>query len=184
MGVLAFLGCLVAATVWTALTYNVLVRSRNRVDEAWSDVDVQLRRRHDLVPNLVEVVTAYADHEQHVMSAVEEARDDAAAAADGAGRERAETELSDSLSQVRMVVERYPELAASESFLRLQRQLAEVENEIRAARRIYNSNAEQYNSRVQSLPSSLVAAAGSFRPRRYFEVAPSTAIPMRALQPA
>jgi len=184
MGLFVLLGCLVAAVVWAALTYNSLVRSRNRVDEAWSDVDVQLRRRHDLVPNLVDVVAAYAEHEHQVMSAVAEARDEAAVAQDGAQRERAEIDLSDALSEVRAVVERYPELAASEGFLRLQRQLAEIENEIRAARRIYNSNTESYNMRVQSLPSSLVAAAGSFRPRRYFEVAPSTAIPMRALQPA
>src|SRR3954465_13873802 len=184
MGMYVFLGCLAAAVAWAALTFNALVRGRSRVDEAWSDVDVQLRRRHDLVPNLIEAVLGYAEHEQHTMSVVADARDEAAAAHEGAQRERAETELSDALSQLRAIAERYPELAASESFLRLQRQLAEIENEVRAARRIYNSNAEQYNSRVQSLPSSLVAAAGSFRPRRYFEVAPSTAIPMRALQPA
>jgi LemA protein len=179
-------GCLVAATAWAALTFNALVRARHRVDEAWSDVDVQLRRRHDLVPNLTEVVRAYADHEQQLMTIVADARDEASAAApvDGAHRERAETDLSDALSQLRATAEGYPELAASENFLRLHRQLAEIENEIRAARRIYNSNAEAYNVRVQSVPSSLIAVVGSFRPRRYFEVAPSTAIPMRALQPA
>jgi LemA protein len=184
MGLYVFLGCLAAAVAWAALTYNSLVRSRTRVDEAWSDVDVQLRRRHDLVPNLIELVEAYAEHEHHVLAVVAEARDEAAAAQDGAHRERAETELSDALSEVRAVAERYPGLAASEHFLRLHRQLAEVENEIRAARRIYNSNTEAYNVRVESPPSSLVAAVGSFRSRRYFEVAPSTAIPMRALQPA
>jgi LemA protein len=184
MGTYVFLGCLVAAIAWAALTYNALVRGRHRVDEAWSDVDVQLRRRHDLVPNLAEVVRAYAAHEQQLMAFVSDARAEAAGAGEGAHRERAETELSEALSQLRATAEHYPELAASEHFLRLHRQLAEVENEVRAARRIYNSNVEHYNVRVQSFPSALIAAAGAFRPRRYFEVAPSTAIPMRALQPA
>jgi LemA protein len=184
MGMYVFLGCLAAAAAWAALTFNALVRARHRVDEAWSDVDVQLRRRHDLVPNLMELVRAYAEHEQQLMTVVADARDEASAAEDGAHRERAETDLSDALSQLRATAERYPELAASDNFLRLHRQLAEIENEIRAARRIYNSNVESYNLRVQSLPSALIAVVGSFRARRYFEVAPSTAIPMRALQPA
>ena len=184
MGIYVFLGCFVAATAWAALTYNALVRARQRADEAWSDVDVQLRRRHDLVPKLTEMVRAYADHEHQLMAMVADVRAEASAAEDGAQRERAETELSDALSELRATAEHYPELAASENFLRLHRQLAEIENEVRAARRVYNSNAEAYNVRVRSLPSSVIAVLGSFRARRYFEVAPSTAIPMRALQPA
>src|SRR5205823_4518573 len=133
------------------------------------------RRRHDLVPSLVETVSGYAEHERQVLAGVTAARDEAATVPDGARRERAETDLSDALSAVRALAERYPELVASDGFLRLQRQLAEVENEIRAARRIYNANVQDYNVRVQSLPSSLVAAAGSFHARRYFEASPSTA---------
>src|SRR3954468_4665609 len=119
MGTYVFLGCLVAAAAWAALTFNVLVRGRHRVDEAWSDVNVQLRRRHDLVPSLIETVRAYADHEQQLISIVAAARDWASLPDDGARRGRAETDLSDGLSQMRATAERYPELAASDNFLRL-----------------------------------------------------------------
>jgi LemA protein len=181
MGLYVFLGCVVAIVLWAALTFNSLVRARNRADESWSDVDVQLRRRHDLVPSLVEAVKGYAAHELHVLVATTEARTTLTETHPGAHLERAETDLSDALTDLWGVAERNPELNASDQFQLMQRRLAEVENEIRAARRIFNSNVEAYNVRVQSLPSSLIATAGSFRPRRYFEVAPSTAMPLRAL---
>src|SRR3954454_23588579 len=110
MGMYVFLGCLAAVVAWAALTYNALVRARHRVDEAWADVDAQLRRRHDLVPNLMETVRAYAEHERQLMTVVADTRDEAAAAEDGAHRERAESELSEALSQLRATAERYPEL--------------------------------------------------------------------------
>src|SRR3954453_1768810 len=101
MGMYVFLGCLAAAVAWAALTYNALVRARHSVDEAWADVDAQLRRRHDLVPNLMETVRASAEHGSQLMTVVADTRDEAAAAEDGARRERAESELSEALSQLR-----------------------------------------------------------------------------------
>jgi LemA protein len=115
------------------------------------------------------------------MDAVAQARDAASTAGDGAFRRRSEAELSSALGQVRWLAERYPELAASESFLRLQAQLAEVENEIRAARGIYNSNVEIFNTLVQSFPTSLVARTAGFAPRRFFDLAPAERVPVRPL---
>jgi LemA protein len=151
---------------------NTMIEGRNRVDEAWSGVDVQLKRRHDLVPNLVETVKAYAQHEQTVLERTTQARADAmrALGSSPAAEAEAEAALSGALSGVRAVAENYPELRATENFQRLQRDLSEIEDEIQASRRIYNSNAQAYNTRIQVFPNSIVATIGGLTPREYFEI--------------
>lgn len=161
--------CLLAA-LWAVLTYNALVRSRNRVDQSWSGVDVQLKRRRDLVPNLVNAVEAYAAHERKTLSELTEARADAGAATGRVWRERCERRLTGALLAVNLAAERYPDLRSSSGFKELQDQLAEVEDDIVGARRIFNSNVQRFNDLVQMFPVSLVASFGAFTPRQYFDV--------------
>jgi LemA protein len=162
----------VAALVllWGVLTFNALVRARNRVNEAWSGVEVQLKRRRDLVPNLVQAVEAYARHEQATMSALTEARSAAAASTSRVFREQAESRLSGALLAVHVAAEAYPDLRASRGFGRLQTQLAEIEDDIVGARRIFNSNVQRYNDLVQALPAAGIARLAGFRGRQYFDV--------------
>jgi LemA protein len=166
------LGVLVLLVLWYILTNNALIGSRNRVEESWSGIDVQLKRRHDLVPNLVETVKGYAAHERETLGRVTEARAGAVAARDAPPAERAQAEsgLSAALGGIRVVAEQYPQLRAAENFQHLQAQLAELEDEIQAARRIYNSNVQSYNTKIQVFPNSIVAARGDFRPREFFEI--------------
>lgn len=156
--------------LWALLTFNALVRARHRVNEAWSGVDVQLKRRRDLVPNLVQAVEAYAHHERATMSALTEARSAAAASMSRVFRERAESRLSGALLAVTMAAEAYPDLRASGGFKRLQEELAAVEDDIAGARRIFNSNVQRYNELVQSLPAAGIARLCGFRGRQYFDV--------------
>jgi LemA protein len=162
----------IALLVWMAFAFNGLVFARNQVDEAWSGIDVQLKRRHDIVPNLVETVKAYADHEHEVLRTVSEACDAAAAASGRRGRQAAEHDLSQAIADVRLMTERLPELRASENFERLQAQLKEIEGEIQYSRRIYNTNVQRYNNRVRGLPGSIVGRVAGFQPRGYFELSP------------
>jgi LemA protein len=150
--------------------YNRLVGARNRVDESWSGIDVQLKRRHDLVPNLVETVKGYAAHERQVLESLTTARAEAMSAAGSPQVGEAEGRLSKALTDVRAVAENYPQLRATENFQTLQRQLSEIEDQIQAARRIYNSNVQSYNTSIQVFPSSLVAAVGAFHPRDFLEI--------------
>ena len=163
---------LVVLAIWYVLTNNSMIRSRNKVDEAWSGIDVQLKRRHDLVPNLVETVKGYAEHERETFQRVTDARATAIAAENQPPQQRGQAEagLSAALGGIRAVAEQYPTLRATENFQRLQAQLAEIEDEIQASRRIYNSNVQIYNSKIQVFPNSLVAARGDFRPREFFEI--------------
>ena len=174
-------GVAALVVVWALLTFNALVRARNRVNEAWSGVDVQLKRRRDLVPNLVQAVEAYARHERATMDALTEARAAAAASTARVFRERAESRLSGALAAVHVAAESYPDLRASRGFLRLQAQLAEVEDDIAGARRIFNSNVQRYNELTQSFPSAGVARIAGFRGRQYFDVETSAE---RAVPPA
>jgi LemA protein len=151
------------------LTRNSMVEARNRVDEAWSGIDVQLKRRHDLVPNLVETVKGYASHEQRVFEETSEARSQAMRAAGPQQSQEAEAKLTGALTDLRAVAENYPDLRATENFQRLQADLNEIEDEIQAARRIYNSNVQAYNTKIQVFPNSLIAR-GSFEPREFFEI--------------
>jgi LemA protein len=162
----------VALLVWTVFVYNALVAGRSRVNEAWSGVDVQLKRRHDLVPSLAETVRAYAAHETLILGALTEARESAMESGGRRGRQAAEQDLSRALVEVRVVSERYPELRAADQYRRLQAQLGEIEGEIQYARRIYNSNLERYNAYVRSFPGALLARPGGFRARGYFDLAP------------
>jgi LemA protein len=167
---LVLAGLLALIVLWAVLTNNSFIRARNKVDESWSGIDVQLKRRHDLVPNLVATVKGYAAHERETLGEVTEARARALQANGPAAQGEAESRLSTALGGVRAVAEQYPELRAAESFQRLQVQLAETEDEIAAARRIYNSNVQLYNTRTQVFPGSIVAGAGAFEPRELFEI--------------
>jgi LemA protein len=165
------LAAVLIVLLWAIVSFNGLVHARSRVDEAWSDVDVQLQRRHDLVPNLVEAVRGYAEHESMLLRDVTEARAAAMSVQSCGRKEVAEADLSRALVDLCALRERYPELRASVPFLRLQFQLTEVEVEIQAARRIYNTNVQKYNVRVESFPASLVAGLAAFKPRRFFDLA-------------
>jgi LemA protein len=165
---------IVALVLLAGLTYilvrNSIIGSRNRVDEAWSGIDVQLKRRHDLVPNLVETVKGYAQHEQRTFEETTKARA-AAMQAQGVDATRAaEQGLTAALANLRVVAENYPELRATENFQRLQADLNEIEDEIQASRRIYNSNVQSYNTKIQIFPNSVVANQGGFTAREFFEI--------------
>jgi LemA protein len=161
---------LALVALWAVLAYNALVQSRNKVDEAWSGIDVQLKRRHDLVPNLVETVKGYAAHERETLQNVTEARLAAVEAGEPAAVERAEARLTSALGNINALAEAYPELRASENFQRLEAELAAIEDEIQAARRIYNSNVQRYNTRTQQFPTLVIAGLLSFAPREFFEI--------------
>ena len=164
--VAALLGLLLLAA---GAAYNGLVRRRNRVDATWSDIDVLLRRRHDLVPNLVTSVRGYAGHESGAMRETAELRAAAVAAQGPASAGSAETALSASVKTLLATAEAYPELKASRAFVELQDQLASTEDGIEHARQFYNDAVYGYNTAVQTLPRSLVAAPLGFRPREFFQ---------------
>jgi len=149
---------------------NSMIGARNRVDEAWSGIDVQLKRRHDLVPNLVETVKGYATHERETFEKVTEARAEAMKAQGPAESGAAEGRLSAVLGDLRAVAENYPELRATENFQQLSRNLSELEDEIQASRRIYNSNVQSYNTDIQQFPGSIIANQGGFTAREFFEI--------------
>ena len=165
---------LVAIAVLLVLIFigvnNSMIGARNRVDEAWSGIDVQLKRRHDLVPNLVETVKGYATHERETFQNVTEARAEAMKAQGPAQAGAAEGRLSAMLGDVRAISENYPELRATENFQQLSRELTELEDEIQAARRIYNSNVQSYNTKIQVFPNSIVASTRNFEEREFFEI--------------
>ena len=167
-------GAALLLLVALVLSYNRFVRQQQLIANAWSNVDTELRRRYDLVPNLVETVQGYAAHERTVLDEVTRARS-AAVASDGPAAEQARDEnvLVGALRQLFAVTERYPELRASEHFLALQRELALTEDRIQAARRFYNANVRDYNRRVESVPSNVVGATFGFRRADYFEVDPA-----------
>jgi LemA protein len=150
---------------------NSIIGERNRCDEAWSGIDVQLKRRHDLIPNLVETVKGYATHERETFEKVTEARAEAMKAQGPAQSGAAEGRLSAMLGDLRAIAENYPELRATENFQQLSRNLSELEDEIQAARRIYNSNVQSYNTKIQVFPNSIVAGVRNFEAREFFEVA-------------
>ncbi len=152
------------------LIRNGIIGSRNRVDEAWSGIDVQLKRRHDLIPNLVEAVKGYATHERETFEKVTQARAAAMQAQGPAQASQAEGFLSQALGGLRVVAEAYPELRATENFQQLTRNLSELEDEIQASRRIYNSNVQAYNTKIQIFPNSVVASSGGFTAREFFEI--------------
>lgn len=150
--------------------YNGLVTSRNRVDEAWSDINVQLKRRYDLIPNLISTVQGYAAHEKTVFEDVTKARTAAMGATGLADKAQAENQLEGTLKSLFAVSEAYPDLKANQNFLDLQNQLTDTEDKIQAARRFYNGNVRDYNTKLQKFPTSLVAGAFGFTKRDFFGV--------------
>jgi len=165
---------LVVVGVGALLSYNRFVRQRQLVDNSWSNVDTELKRRYDLIPNLVATVEGYAAHERATLDAVVRARRNAVDSAGSAAAQAAdENTLVDALRQLLALRESYPDLKASTQFLDLQLQLTTTEDRIQAARRFYNSNVRDYNTRVETLPSRLIAAFGHFDKRDYFQVEPA-----------
>jgi len=149
---------------------NSMIGARNRVDESWSGIDVQLKRRHDLVPNLVETVKGYATHEREVFEKVTSARAEATKAHTPAEAAQKEGQLTQALTDLRAVAENYPDLRATENFQKLQNELTEIEDEIQASRRIYNSNVQSYNTKIQVFPNSIIANSRNFQAREFFEI--------------
>jgi LemA protein len=168
--VLIVLAVIVLAILYVIFAYNGMIRSRNMVDEAWSGIDVQLKRRHDLIPNLVESVKGYAAHERDVFQAVTDARAKAMSAAGPAASGAAEGVLGQALGRLLAVAEAYPQLRATENFQQLQAELSNTEDQIAAARRIYNGNVQSYNTRIQVFPNSVIAGMRQFTPREFFEI--------------
>jgi LemA protein len=164
---IVILGVLVLIVVFL---YNSLVKKRNRVQEAWADIDVQLKRRHNLIPNLVSAVKGYMKHERGVLENVTKARAEALKASGREEVEKGENMLSDALKTLFAVSENYPDLKASVNFLELQRELSDTENKIQAARRFYNSNVRDYNISVQSFPVNLIAGTLKFKEEELFKV--------------
>jgi len=157
--------------LWAIFTYNSLVQLRNRTQEAWADIDVQLKRRYDLIPNLVETVKGYAAHEKTVFQNVTEARTKAMAAQTPAQKAEAENVLAGTLKTLFAVAENYPELKANQNFLELQRELVDTEDKIQAARRFYNGNVRDFNIKQETFPASIIASSFKFKKAEFFEVA-------------
>ncbi len=151
------------------IIYNRLIRSRNRVSTAWSDIDVQLQRRHDLVPRLVTAVDQYAKYERATLEAVTELRAEAMRQVDVAARGEAEEKLGDGVGRLIALAENYPDLKANESFLNLQNELVETENYLQFARRYYNGSVRDFNTMIESVPSNIVARIFSFSQRAFFQ---------------
>ena len=168
--IIVVVAILILAVLYYIAKRNSIIAARNRVDESWSGIDVQLKRRHDLVPNLVETVKGYAEHESATFEKTTQAR---AAAMQAQGVEetaKAEQQLTQALADVKAVAENYPTLRATENFQQLSRNLSELEDEIQASRRIYNSNVQSYNTKIQVFPNSIVANSGGFTAREFFEI--------------
>lgn len=171
MGFLIFLAVIGALGLWVVALYNGLVRARNEVQGAWSSIDVQLKRRHDLVPNLVETVKGYAAHEKTTLEAVVRARQEAVSSGRSlAERERAENALTESLRQLFALAEAYPDLKANQNFLQLQQELSATENKISFSRQYYNDAAMRYKNRVEMFPSNLIATLFGFKPEPFFQL--------------
>lgn len=154
------------------MLYNGLVSARQKVQEAWSGIDVQLKRRYDLIPNLINTVKGYASHERQTLESVTQARADAIAVPEGniAEQAKAENALSGTLKSIFALSENYPDLKANENFLNLQNQLSEIEDQISSARRIYNGNVTNMNVKVESFPSNIVAKNHHFKKEEFFEM--------------
>ncbi len=150
--------------------FNGLIRLKNRVKEAWADIDVQLKRRYDLIPNLIETVKGYMSHESEVFQKVTEARTKAISATGAESKAQAENMLSGALKTLFAVSENYPQLRASENFLKLQEELSDTENKIQAARRFYNNNVMDFNTRQEVFPSNLIALIFGFSKAEFFEL--------------
>lgn len=160
----------IAVGGWMVLAYNKLVQGRNRVQEAWSDIDIQLKRRHNLIPNILQTVKGYAAHESQTLAKVTAARTDALAAKSPQEHAQAENMLSSTLKTLFAVSENYPDLKANTNFLELQRELSDTENKIQAARRFYNGSVRDYNTSIQTVPTNIIANMFKFTVEQFFEL--------------
>jgi LemA protein len=161
---------IVIAVIYAIATFNSLIRLQTRADEGFSDIDVQLKRRHDLIPNLVETVKGYASHERQVLENVTAARNNAVAATGPQAQAQAENQLTGALRQLFAVAENYPDLKASRNFLELQNELTDTEDKIQAARRFYNMTVRDLNIKVDTFPSRVIANMRGIRKRAFFEL--------------
>lgn len=168
VGVLVFFFIILLG--WFFGVYNMLVRLRNRAKNAWAQIDVQLKRRHDLIPNLVETVKGYAKHESSTLEAVVKARNQAMAANGPGQAAAAEGELSSALSRLMVVVEQYPDLKANQNFMQVQEELTSTENKISFARQAYNDAVMVYNTKTEVVPANIVAGIGKFEQMELFEL--------------
>ncbi|MHC4481465.1 MAG: LemA family protein [Planctomycetota bacterium] len=175
-GYLAIAGPILLGLIvlWAVVAFNRLVRDRNLMEEAWSGIDVQLKRRHDLVPSIVEVVQSYSAHERGLLEQVTRARSESRRADDIKQREATENVLSERLKTLFAVAEDYPDLKADSSYLALQRQLVEVEDQIQMARRYYNGRVRNYDIRVESFPGNIAASLFGFRRAEFFQIETAT----------
>ncbi|MDX9755799.1 MAG: LemA family protein [bacterium] len=165
-----FIILIVGLLLWFMGAYNGLVRLRNEVKNAWAQIDVQLKRRHDLIPNLVETVKGYAGHEKSTLEEVVQARA-AAVSAQGVGEQaKAEQALGGALGRLMLVVEQYPDLKANQNFLALQEELSSTENKIGFARQFFNDQVMKYNTKIQSIPTNLIAGIFGFKEEEFFEI--------------
>ncbi len=158
---------------WLVAMYNGLIKLKNRVKEAWSDIDVQLKRRYDLIPNLVETVKGYAKHESETLENVIKARNEAMATqkgGDAKAQAEAENMLSSTLKSIFALAENYPDLKANQNFLELQRELTDTEDKIQAARRFYNGNVRDFNTKVETFPTNIFAGMLNFKKFEFFEI--------------
>ncbi len=160
----------VAVVGYILMAYNSLVRLKNQMKEAWSDIDVQLKRRHSLIPNLVETVKGYAKHEQGAFESVTAARAKALGAQTPHDKAQAENALSSTLKTIFAISENYPELKANTNFLELQRELSDTENKIQASRRFYNGTVRDYNTAIQTVPTNIIASSFGFAAADFFQV--------------
>lgn len=170
MAVIIVIGVIVLIIIWVISLYNRLVRLRNRRQNAFADIDVQLRQRHDLVPQLVETVKGYAGHERELLIKVTEARSAAVAATTIDGKIAAEQQLSSALAGLKVQVEAYPDLKANQNFLQLQEELSDIENKLAAARRFFNGATTEYNNAVESFPGNLIANNFGFKREIMFDL--------------
>ncbi len=164
------LAAIALVVFWLVGVYNSLIRKRNQTNEAWADIDVQLKRRYDLIPNLMETVKGYAAHEKEVFYKVTEARSKAMGAQGAGEKGQAENMLSGALKSLFALAENYPQLKANENFAKLQDELSDTENKIQAARRFYNGNVRDFNTAMQVFPNSLIAGMMGFKPFEFFEL--------------
>jgi LemA protein len=169
---MAFLIIVVAIVAWVVFAYNRLVSLRNQVDNSWRQIDVQLKRRHDLIPNLIEAVKGYMQFERDTLTQVVEARAKAVSAPDQASRMAAETQITTGLGKMLAVMENYPQLKADENVLKLQEELTTTENQIAFARQAYNDVVLDLNTRIQTFPTNLIASNFGFKAAEYFKGAP------------
>ena len=163
-------GIIIVLIFWLIGVYNALIRLKNQTDEAWSDIDVQLKRRYDLIPNLIETVKGYATHEREVFENVTKARAQAMGAQNPEEKGKAENMLTGALKSLFAVAENYPQLRASENFAKLQDELSDTENKIQASRRFYNGNVRDFNTKIQVFPNNMIAARLGFKNREFFEL--------------